>query len=336
MNDVQIAVIGCGAIADQYYFPALACDKALRMATWIVDPSAERRNRAVSKFGFADTQQLSAAADLPDAVGLAINATPSHLHVATTMPLIDRGINVIVEKPFAEFSAQALSMVGAAEGKCLLSVNQYRRLAPSYAMVRELIRNGEIGEVRRISWFEGHKFDWPTQSGFYFRRPWGAGRPRGALLDIGVHILDQICWWIQDTPTPLSVAMDGYGGPEAFVRAKMASRNVEIELGISFHSKLANSFVVEGTKGQLRGSTHDYSRIERKSSKGTWRSFPTSGPTGWPAMATRLVTNVADAIAGRDQLLVPAADVVPALVAIDALYDKASELWPDSYREWTS
>jgi predicted dehydrogenase len=41
--------------------------------------------------------------------------------------------------------------------------------------VRDLIRRGEIGDVRRISWFEGHKFDWPTQSGFYFRRPWGPG-----------------------------------------------------------------------------------------------------------------------------------------------------------------
>ncbi|WP_175345379.1 Gfo/Idh/MocA family oxidoreductase [Bradyrhizobium sp. ORS 375] len=334
MSNVQIAMIGCGAIADQYYFPALAADKALRAATWIVDPSPESRSRAIRKFGFAEAQQLSSSADLPDSISLAINATPSHLHVTTTMPLIARGINVIVEKPFAEFSDQALSMVDAATGKCLLSVNQYRRLAPSYAKVRALIENDEIGEIRRISWSEGHKFDWPTQSGFYFRRPWGTGRPRGALLDIGVHVLDQICWWIEDTPTPLSVVMDGYGGPEAFVLAKMASGNIEIDLGISFHGKLANSFVIEGSKGTIKGSTHDYARMELKTGKGGWRSIPAVGATGWPAMATRLVTNVTETIAGRDKLLVAAADVIPSLVAIDSLYAAATELWPDSYKEW--
>lgn len=336
MNDLQIAVIGCGAIADQYYFPALASDAALRAATWIVDPSKDRRKHAIAKFGFADDQQFTEAAEIPQSVGLAINATPSHLHVATTMPLIERGINVIVEKPFAEFSDQALSLIDAARGRCLLSVNQYRRLVPSYALIRDIIRNGDIGEIRRISWLEGHKFDWPTESGFYFRRPWGSGRPRGALLDIGVHVLDQICWWLQDTPTPLSISTDGYGGPEAFVSAKMASKNIEIELAISFHSKLSNTYLVEGTKGSLKGSTLDYSKIAKQSSNGVWRNISTPGETGWPAMAKRLVTNVADAIAGRDQLLVPAADVIPALIAIDSLYNMATELWPDCYKEWKS
>lgn len=336
MNNVQIAVIGCGAIADQYYFPALASDAVLRAATWIVDPSRDRRDSVVRKFGFAGNQQFADAAELPQSVHLAINATPSHLHVSTTMPLIERGINVIVEKPFAEFSDQALSLVDAAKGRCLLSVNQYRRLVPSYALVRNIIRNGEIGEVRRISWFEGHKFDWPTQSGFYFRRPWGSGRPRGALLDIGVHVLDQICWWLQETPKPLSILTDGYGGPEAFVSAKMASKDIEIELAISFHSKLSNTYLVEGTKGSLKGSTLDYSKIAKQSSNGFWRDIRTPGETGWPAIAKRLVKNVADTIAGRDQLLVPAADVIPALIAIDSLYNMATELWPDSYREWKS
>jgi predicted dehydrogenase len=156
------------------------------------------------------------------------------------------------------------------------------------------------------------------------------------LLDIGVHVLDQICWWLQETPKPLSIMTDGYGGPEAFVSAKMASSNVEIDLAISFHAKLSNTFLVEGTKGSLKGSTVDYSKIAKKSAGGTWRSISTSGPTSWPAMAKRLVTNVSDAIAGRDELLVPAADVIPALVAIDSLYGMATELWPDSYKEWKS
>lgn len=336
MSNLQIAVIGCGAIADQYYFPALASDAALRAATWIVDPSKDRRKHVIRKFGFADDQQFTEAAEIPQSVALAINATPSHLHVVTTMPLIERGINVIVEKPFAEFSDQALSLIEAARGRCLLSVNQYRRLAPSYALAREMIRNGDIGEIRRISWTEGRKFDWPTESGFYFRRPWGAARPRGALLDIGVHALDQICWWLQEIPKPVSIYTDGYGGPEAFVSAKMVSGEVEIDLAISFHSKLSNTYLIEGTKGGLKGSTVDYSQIAKRSPDGLWRNISAPGETSWPGMAKRLVTNVTETIEGRAQLLVPAADVIPALIAIDSLYNMATEFWPDSYKEWKS
>jgi predicted dehydrogenase len=267
----QIAIIGCGAIADQYYLPALAAEPRLRAATWIVDPSAERRAEMCRKFGIPSNQQLASAEDLDPSVHIAVNATPSHMHVATTLPLIERGINVIVEKPLAEFSDQALGLVEAAAGRCLLSVNQYRRLVPSYAMVRELLRSGEIGEVRSVKWSEGRKFDWPTHSGFYFRRPWGTHRPRGALLDIGVHVLDQICWWLEDAPYPVTVAMDGYGGPEACVSARLKTRTATIELAISFHSKLSNTFVVEGSNGAIRGSTVDYERVERRSKGGDRR-----------------------------------------------------------------
>ncbi|MEH2477873.1 putative dehydrogenase [Nitrobacteraceae bacterium AZCC 2146] len=336
MSNLQIAVIGCGAIADQYYFPALAGDKELRSGTWIVDPSEKRRKAVIEKFGFSQKRQFGDAGDLPPSVGLAINATPSHLHVATTMPLINRGINVIVEKPFAEFSDHALSMVKAADGKCILSVNQYRRLAPSYALVCEMIQRGDIGEVKRITWREGHKFDWPTETGFYFRRPWESNKPRGALLDIGVHILDQICWWLQDTPKPVAISTDGYGGPEAFANATMTSRNATVEIAISFHSTLANAYMVEGTKGCIRGSTTDHSRIEVRSKKQGWRTITAPGETSWPGMAKRLVTNVSNAVQGREKLLVPASDVVPALVAIDSLYAMATEVWPTCYKEWKS
>ena len=54
--------------------------------------------------------------------------------------------------------------------------------------------------------------------------PWKTGRPRGVLLDIGVHVLDVVCWWLGEAPRVLSASMDGYGGPECFARAGLAVR----------------------------------------------------------------------------------------------------------------
>jgi predicted dehydrogenase len=312
----------------------LASDPSLRRSTWIVDPCAERRAQVSRKYGFASDKQLDSATDLSSTVNIAINATPSHLHVATTLPLIERGINVIVEKPLAEFANDAIRLIDAAAGKCLLSVNQCRRLLPSYSLVGEMIRNGEIGQVQRIKWSEGRKFDWPTQSGFYFRRPWRSKRARGALLDIGVHVLDQICWWLQETPRPVGVTMDGYGGPEAFVSALLETKSAKIDVAISFHSKLSNAYLVEGSRGALRGSISDHSRIEVRSNGSKWRAVVARGETEWPSIASRLIGNFVAAVNGGERLLIPPTDVIPALVAIDSLYDRAKEIWPECYWEW--
>ena len=209
LGDLELAIIGCGAIADSYYFPVLSADTVARDKVWLVEPSAERREKAAATFGFRRDQLVGDISELPAKVTAAVNATPSHLHVATTLPLIERGVNVMVEKPLAETADDARQLVAEAKGRCVLTANQYRRFCPSYRLARELIAAGEIGEVRRIRWAEGQKFEWPTQSGFYFRRPWKTGRPRGVLLDIGVHVLDVVCWWLDGAPRVVSASMDG-------------------------------------------------------------------------------------------------------------------------------
>ena len=51
-NEVSIAVVGCGAIAESYYFPVLSADARLRDNVWLVEPSVDRRNKLAQKNGF--------------------------------------------------------------------------------------------------------------------------------------------------------------------------------------------------------------------------------------------------------------------------------------------
>lgn len=336
LGGLELAIIGCGAIADSYYFPVLAADAEARDRVWLVEPSAERREKAAATFGFRSSQLVGDIAELPERVTVAVNATPSHLHVATTLPLIERGVNVVVEKPLAETAEDARQLVAAARGRALLTANHYRRFCPSYRLARELIAAGEIGDVRRIHWAEGQKFEWPTQSGFYFRRPWKTGRPRGVLLDIGVHVLDVVCWWLDETPRVVSATMDGHGGPECFTRAELAFGGVEVDLAVSFHSKLANGFVVEGTKGAIRGSVTDFATIELRTGGGSWKARRGPGPAGWTDFAGILLRNFAAAVEGREALLVDPESVVRPLQAVDAIYEAAASPLPSYYREWAT
>jgi predicted dehydrogenase len=336
LGDLDLAIIGCGAIADSYYFPVLSADGAAREKVWLVEPSVERREKAAAAFGFRREQLVGDVAELPAKVTAAVNATPSHLHVATTLPLIERGVSVIVEKPLAETADDARRLVTEAGGRSLLTANQYRRFCPSYRLAREIIAAGEIGDVCSINWAEGQKFEWPTQSGFYFRRPWKTGRPRGVLLDIGVHVLDVVCWWLDEEPRVVSAAMDGFGGPECFARTQLTFGDVEMDLAVSFHSKLANGFVVEGTKGAIRGSVTDFATIEIRTGSGGWQSRRGPGPSGWTDFAEILLRNFAAAVEGRETLLVDAASVVAPLAAVDAIYAAADSPLPSYYREWAS
>jgi len=333
---MSIAVIGAGAIAEAYYFPILSSDRQLRDRVWLVEPSVHRRNAVAAANGFPSSQCVSSIEELPDTLTAAINATPSHLHVLTTAPLLARGVSMIVEKPLAECASDAQTLIDAAGNRCVLTVNQYCRLAPSYALVKEYISNGKLGEITSISWAEGHRFDWPTQSGFNFRRPWPNGKPRGALLDIGVHVFDVICWWLGEGLTVRQAVVDGYGGPEAFVTATLASSSATIEVAISFLEKLPNTYLVEGTAGSVRGRTTDFDSLEFKPSGGTWRRVSAPGSPDRKVIAKRFVTNFIDTVAGRARLLIEARSVVPALAAIDAIYENATTEMPRYYREWSA
>lgn len=334
-KELAIAVVGCGAIADSYYFPALTANKEWQRAVWLVEPDRKRREQAAAKFGFEAAQAVGTIDELPATTTAAINATPSHLHLATTMQLIERKIGTLVEKPFSEVASEARTMIDSAAGRCLLTANHYRRLCPSYALAKKLIADGEIGEIRQIQWAEGQKFEWPTQSGFYFRRPWKTGRPRGAMLDIGVHVMDQICWWLGTKPAVVSSVMDGDGGPECFAETRLQAPGTEIDVKISFHSKLANQFLVKGSKGSLRGSVTDFSMIEVDRGHG-WRALKGEGPAGWTDFAQRIVQNFLAAIEGSEPLIIDPASLLLGLEVIDDIYASAQTSLPACYAEWAA
>ena len=334
MQEAQpLAVLGCGAISEFAYFPALAARDDWRARTWLVEPSAGRGRSVAERYGFRPEQVVLELGQLPPRVELAINATPSHLHLATTLAMIERSAGVLIEKPFAENASDAETMIAAAAGRCVLSVNQSRRAGPSNKLVRDLLASGKLGTVRRIDWQEGHKFDWPSRSGFNFRRPW-KGRPRGVLLDIGVHVLDLVCWWLGGEAVVMTSEMDGYGGPEASASARLTVGGVPVDLKLSFLAKLKNQFVIEGTKGSIRGSTADYDRIELKMGDGAWKTLKARGAGDILGSTTRIVENVLAAAHGREPLLIDAASTLAPMRAIDEMYARARDVLPKCYSEF--
>src|SRR5579862_811679 len=127
----RLAILGCGAIAEQYYLPALTKTCADAAALTLIDADPARLTTVAARWGVDRTATtVEAVAGALDGV---INATPSHLHHATTTALLERGLGVLVEKPLAETAADAEALVALAARRGLpLMVNNLRRCYPAF------------------------------------------------------------------------------------------------------------------------------------------------------------------------------------------------------------
>ncbi|MBB5220953.1 putative dehydrogenase [Amaricoccus macauensis] len=131
----------------------------------------------------------------------AVNSTPDGVHKATTLQLLAAGKPVFCEKPLAVNYPDALEMTEAAEAAGVVNmVNFTYRNASAVQMARQMIMDGQIGEVRHVqasylqSWLTGrHWGDWRTEERWLWRLSSAHGS-KGVLGDVGVHILDFVTY----------------------------------------------------------------------------------------------------------------------------------------------
>ena len=124
-------------------------------------------------------------------------ATPHQLHSSNSIQALHAGKPVLCEKPFAVNRHQAQAMVDVARArKLLLMEAMWSRYLPHYRTIRELIGNGELGEVFQVIGDHGQPL--PADPYYRLHAPELAG---GALLDLGIY--------------PLSLAFMVLGQPDS-------------------------------------------------------------------------------------------------------------------------
>src|SRR5580698_4275982 len=150
MKTIKVGVVGCG-----YWGPNLI--RNLRQSNdcqldLICDTSEQRLNHMRRLHpGVATTTRFE---DLLEnsSVEAVVIATPVRFHYKMAKACLEQGKHVFIEKPMARTEAEALELISLAESRGLiLMVGHTFLFSPAVKRMKEIIDNGDVGEVQYIT-----------------------------------------------------------------------------------------------------------------------------------------------------------------------------------------
>jgi predicted dehydrogenase len=183
---MKIGIIGLGRAGMVHLDASRLVEDAQVVAVCDPSPAARRRARESGLRTYADANAMLEEADL-DSVTI---ATPPAEHAGLAIAALDRGLDVLCEKPLALTTWDALTMLETASRRRrqLLLATKFRHV-PELATARELVASGKIGEpiAFEISFCSPVDMSkrWNSQ------RRYAGG---GVIIDNGCHAFDIVSY----------------------------------------------------------------------------------------------------------------------------------------------
>jgi predicted dehydrogenase len=303
-------ILGFGGFSDVAMAPAICGAQGHRLqAIW--GRNLERTQAFAKKyrvpFCAPSAEALLESKDL-DAVYI---ATPNSQHADLAVLAAKRGLHVLCEKPMAADLAQARRMVQACQRAGVrLMIGNMMRFNPCHAWIREFIAGGGLGEVTEAQALFGYDLPafFPLATAPWRLDPDLSGG--GAMMDVGVHVVDLLRWLVGQEVKEVLGAIDtrGYpfpsdwnsvgllrfeGGPLATVQASFDNRFRE------------NYLAIGGSRGSLKAEgtlwRESVGSVRAVTERGVFGFQP---PPGFPSPYTLQVEHFAECIrTGRDPLI---------------------------------
>ena len=207
MEQIRLGIIGIGNMGGAHVNNLLAgkCPEIKLAAVADINPDRlawmEKKDPAVARFATAEEMLDSGLLDA------CIVAVPHYYHPRYAMECFKRNIHVMVEKPAGVYTKQVKEMnAAAAKASVTFAMMFNQRTNPMYIKMREIMRSGELGELRRTNWLITN---WYRPQFYYDSGAWRAtwsGEGGGVLLNQCPHNLD-LWQWICGMPSSVEVKM---------------------------------------------------------------------------------------------------------------------------------
>ena len=203
---IKLGIIGIGNMGSQHAGNILAdkCPEIELTAVADNDPARiefanEKYPETVAKFNTAEELINSGKCDA------VLVAVPHYDHPTYAIMAMEKGLNVMVEKPAGVYTKQVNEMneVAKKHPDLIFGMMFNQRTNHVYRKMREIVKGGEYGAIKRANWIITN---WYRPQAYYDSGNWRAtwsGEGGGVLLNQCPHQLD-LFQWICGMPTKVS------------------------------------------------------------------------------------------------------------------------------------
>jgi predicted dehydrogenase len=152
-NKVRWGVLGAAKIGLVKVIPAMQKGELCDIAA-IASRDAGKAQEAAGKLGIARAYGSYEELLADPSIEAVYNPLPNHLHVEWTVKAVEAGKHCLCEKPIALDAAGVRTLIDARDrtGK-LIGEAFMTRVHPQWLRAREIVRSGELGELRMITGF---------------------------------------------------------------------------------------------------------------------------------------------------------------------------------------
>ncbi|MDP2669414.1 MAG: Gfo/Idh/MocA family oxidoreductase [bacterium] len=240
MNKLNVAVIGAGNMG-RHHARIYSELPNINLAA-ICDIDVDNGEKLAKKHGcrfYRDYKQMLVKEKI-DAVSIAV---PTFLHHEVAFNVLDKGINVLLEKPIATSLSEGEDIIKKAKEKSvLLMVGHIERFNPAVRRLARLIHDNKLGDIVSIN----------------MRRVGGLPPQKNnanVIMDLAIHDIDIANFFMRDFPVEVSgykskITIDEQED-NAFVLLKYPKASAFIEVNWITPIKI-RTLDITGTKGFAR------------------------------------------------------------------------------------
>ena len=237
---INIAVVGCGRIAQRFYSEVGKVDAAIVSALYDINPEAARAlNEELVVSSFEE------AVDRADAVYI---ATPHNLHYQQAKYALEHGRHVLCETPMVlrEAEAEELFELAKERGLMLMEANK-TAYSPAFNHLITLVKSGLIGDVVGIDASESKL--WGEAK---LKRELDPAMSGGSLYEMGSYPLLPIVKLLGTEYKGINIySRLNENGVDVYTRGIMRYEGAVASFQLGLGVKTEGNLVISGTQGYV-------------------------------------------------------------------------------------
>ena len=246
-GNISWGILGSGRIANKFAVSMSVAKGAI--VTAVASRTAGKAREFAGKYGISAHYDKYEDLVVRDDIDAVYVATTHNFHYENIKLALENGKHVLCEKPLTVNGREAREVINLSRRKRLfLMEGMWTRFLPAIVRLRELLRDGAIGEIRQVRADLGFRSEFNPESRLLRRDLAG-----GALLDVGVYPLSFSSMVMGERPKEIkAVGEIGSTGVDEQSAYLLAYDDGRISmLSSAIRTALNNRAEVIGTEGRI-------------------------------------------------------------------------------------